>query len=82
MDVILAPQCRAGRALLGWSQQRLAAAAQVSKPTVVSFERGAKVMPNNIGALRRAMEAAGIEFLERQGVCLRMVPKAATEQSM
>ncbi|MER8423281.1 helix-turn-helix domain-containing protein [Mesorhizobium sp. M1403] len=50
------------------SQSELAEAAQVSRPTVVDFERGARVPHrNNIAALRQALEAAGIEFIPENG---------------
>jgi transcriptional regulator with XRE-family HTH domain len=54
--------------MLGWSQGELAASAKVSRPTVVDFERGAR-MPhqNNLSALRSALEAAGVEFIPENG---------------
>jgi transcriptional regulator with XRE-family HTH domain len=61
-------QSRAARALLGWPQERLGAAAGVAKATVVDFERGTRrPMAQNIGAIRRALEAEGIIFLEDNG---------------
>lgn len=49
--------------MLGLSQTDLAAAANVSRQTVVDFERGARVpYPNNLAAIRLALEAAGVEF--------------------
>lgn len=68
MNVMISAQCKAGRAMLGWSQDQLAAAAGVSKPTIADFERGSRVpMRQNIEAMRRAMEEAGLEFLDRNG---------------
>jgi ribosome-binding protein aMBF1 (putative translation factor) len=56
-------QCRAARAWLGWSQQALAAKAQVSSSTVLDFEGGRRVPhANNLAAMRRALEDAGIRF--------------------
>ncbi|MER8841285.1 helix-turn-helix domain-containing protein [Mesorhizobium sp. M0913] len=50
--------------MLGISQRELADAAKVSRPTVVDFERGARVPhPNNMAAIRQALEVAGIEFI-------------------
>ncbi|MER9248369.1 helix-turn-helix domain-containing protein [Mesorhizobium sp. M0074] len=61
---ISAAQCRGARAMLGISQRELADAAKVSRPTVVDFERGARVPhPNNMAAIRQALEVAGIEFI-------------------
>lgn len=68
-------QARAARALLGWSQVDLAAKAGVSVSTVRNFEREAtSLMAQNERALRLALEAAGVAFLEepyREGVALK-----------
>lgn len=54
--------------MLGWNQAQLADAASVSRPTVVDFERGARTpYPNNLAAIRAALEAAGVEFIEENG---------------
>lgn len=56
--------CRAARGLLNWSQDKLAETAMVSKNTISSYERGAtKATLNNINAMQRALEGAGIVFL-------------------
>jgi transcriptional regulator with XRE-family HTH domain len=57
------PQCRAARALLGWSQDDLATASKVAKATIANFELG-KSAPykRTLEDLRRALEAAGVEF--------------------
>ena len=60
---ITAAQCRAGRALLDWSRDKLAAKAGSALRTIVDFERGAREpRAATIEALRRALEAAGVEF--------------------
>ncbi|MGO8915278.1 MAG: helix-turn-helix transcriptional regulator [Stellaceae bacterium] len=57
-------QCRAGRALLDWSQAKLADAANIARQTVVDFERGARTpYPNNLDAIGLALEAAGVLFV-------------------
>jgi transcriptional regulator with XRE-family HTH domain len=54
--------------MLGWSQSDLARTAHVARQTVVDFERGArKPYPNNLAALRAALEAAGVEFIAENG---------------
>lgn len=56
-------QCRAARGWLGWSQQALADRAKVSVSTLKDFEgRRRRPIANNLDAIRRALEAAGIEF--------------------
>ncbi|WP_420345606.1 helix-turn-helix domain-containing protein [Pelagibius sp.] len=77
MKPVSAGQCRAARGLVGMSQVELAEAAGVGRSTVADFERGAREpQPESLAALRKALEAAGIEFLEETrtrgvGVCLR-----------
>jgi ribosome-binding protein aMBF1 (putative translation factor) len=54
-------QSRAARAWLSWSQQELARRAQLSLSTVRDFEKGRRMpIKNNLAALERAIEAAGI----------------------
>lgn len=57
-------QVRAARALLGWTQQELSARANVSSSTIADFERGKRSpVPNNLEAVRSALENGGITFL-------------------
>lgn len=57
--------CRAARALLNISQAELAKSANLSKQTLVDFERGARTpYPNNLMAVQSALEDLGIVFLE------------------
>ena len=57
-------QSRAARSWLGWSQTDLADKANISLSTVRDFETEKRVpIPNNVDAMRRALEKAGIEFL-------------------
>lgn len=64
-----AAQSRAARGWLGWSQSKLAVEANVSLRTVAAFERGTQnPRPNNIAALQRAVEMAGVRLLfDEQG---------------
>jgi transcriptional regulator with XRE-family HTH domain len=60
-------QVRAARALLGWSQARLAEAARVGVTTIADYERGARTpIENNLAAIRMALEHAGVRFLEEE----------------
>src|SRR6516225_12429018 len=57
-------QSKAARALLGWSQSELAKHASVGVSTVADFERGQRSpVPNNLEAMRAALEKAGITIL-------------------
>lgn len=61
----MAPEhSRAARSWLGWGQSDLARHANVSVNTVRNFESGQKkTTPNNLAAIRRAIESAGIRLL-------------------
>lgn len=79
--MITPEQSRAGRALIGWTQTELAAASNLSMSTIRDFERGQRVPTvNNLAAIRRALEEAGIVILDgdEPGVKLRkQAPTAA-----
>ena len=61
-------QCRAARAMLNMTQPLLAEAAGFGLSTVVDFERERRhVSPAATAAIRAALEAAGVVFLEPNG---------------
>ena len=63
-------QVKAARSLLAWSQEQLAAAADVSVPTIKRLEAqdGPLGGRNETGMkIRSALEAAGIEFIDENG---------------
>ena len=65
---ISAEQCRAGRGLLGWTQDQLATNARVSRATVADFESNTRrPMTNNLSAIEDAMFAAGVDFIAEVG---------------
>jgi transcriptional regulator with XRE-family HTH domain len=56
------------RAGLRWTINELAAAASVSRGTVILFEGGRRVpRPGTLAALRVVLEAAGVEFIKENG---------------
>lgn len=68
LKAITNEQCRAARALIGWSQGQLAEAANVSRQTIVDFERGARrPYPNNLAAIKAALDAGGVVFVDPNG---------------
>lgn len=63
--MILPEQSRAARAVLSISQEELARLAGVSTNTVIGFERGiTEPKAKTLLALRSALEAAGIAFID------------------
>ncbi|UGY22043.1 MULTISPECIES: helix-turn-helix domain-containing protein [Bradyrhizobium] len=65
--IFLPVQCRMARAALGLGVRELAAAAKVSIDTVARFERGDELKERTIEALRHALEAGGVEFIDENG---------------
>jgi len=61
-------QIRAARALLGLKQSDVAASAEVSLATLNNIERGVTdPRTSTLSAIRRALEAAGVEFIPENG---------------
>jgi transcriptional regulator with XRE-family HTH domain len=66
--MITATQCRAARALLDWSQQELADRAGVGIVTVRQLEAGnTRPRRATLDVIRRALESAGVEFIDENG---------------
>ena len=82
---VSAGQMRAARALVGLSGERLAELSGVSLVAIRRAEGGrglAGMMRANADAIRRALEAAGVEFISENGggAGVRMTkPAASTE---
>ena len=61
-------QCRAARAVLDLTQTDLARAASLGRSTVADYERADRVPSRaSLAALRKALEAAGVMFIESNG---------------
>jgi transcriptional regulator with XRE-family HTH domain len=63
-------QMKAARALLGWSQEELAACSGVSVPTVKRLEAAEGPLGGRVDTahkLQSALEKAGIQFIEENG---------------
>jgi transcriptional regulator with XRE-family HTH domain len=69
MPLLISPaQCRAARAVLDWAQDDLELHAGVAKRTISKFESGVgHIHPASVQMLRRALEAAGVLFLDDDG---------------
>jgi transcriptional regulator with XRE-family HTH domain len=63
--MISGKQIRAARALLGWKQRELAAAASVSEVSIKNAERGVvDSRGSTLNAIQRAFDRAGVMFLD------------------
>ncbi|WP_439625892.1 helix-turn-helix domain-containing protein [Shinella sp.] len=61
-------QSRAARGLIEWSQEQLAQASHLGLSTIRDFEKGRRVPThNNLEAIRRALEGAGVTFIPENG---------------
>ncbi len=67
--MVEAAQVRAARALIGWSQAKLAETAGVPVSTINVFETDApdRVANEAVDKMRAALEAAGVVFLPKEG---------------
>lgn len=62
------------RAALNWSRPDLATASGVSLRTIARFEDGESVMPSRIKAMRHALEAEGILFIDSGRLAGGVIP--------
>jgi transcriptional regulator with XRE-family HTH domain len=63
-------QVKAARALLGWSQADLAKQSGISEPTIARLESSEGELGGREGTaekIRKAIEAAGLEFIDENG---------------
>ena len=66
--ILLAAQCRAGRALLEWSLERLAQACSVDLQALEEFEaRFRRPDPESLGRIRSVLTDAGVVFVDENG---------------
>ena len=86
MLIISPAQCRAARALIGWTQPKLAKAANLGLSTVVDFEKERRTLSaQSIRCLTDTLQNAGIEFIAENGggagVRLKKRPDVPGDQS-
>ena len=78
--MIIGPQIRAARGLLGWSARQAAEQSGLSLPTIQRLEKEIGVSPTaqirTLLDLKRAFEEAGVEFIgtPEDGPGVRMKP--------
>jgi transcriptional regulator with XRE-family HTH domain len=64
---MLAVQCKMARVALGLGLRDLAELAKVAPATISRLESGEELKPRTVDAIRRALEAAGVEFIGENG---------------
>ena len=65
---LTAAQCRAGRALIDWSQAQLSQSAAIDVQTIADFERRVRSVDETTRRrLRATLEAAGVMFISENG---------------
>ncbi|WP_031247114.1 helix-turn-helix transcriptional regulator [Mesorhizobium sp. LNJC394B00] len=79
VEMITPSQSRAARALIEWTQPRLAEASNLGLSTVVDFEKSRRqISDDSARAIQAALESAGVIFVaengEGPGVRLRKQP--------
>ena len=65
--MLLPVQSKMARVAVGWGVRELAGAAHVSPDTIARLERGETLQPRTLTAIRTALEAVGVEFIEENG---------------
>ena len=65
--MISSDQCRAARALVGWSQKDLAGHSKISAVSIRAFEKGGDMRASNRNLLKYVFEEAGIVFIPENG---------------
>lgn len=62
---LVAEQCRAARALIGWSRGELSERCGVAASTLADFEAGKRApYPRTLADVRRTLEEAGVAFIQ------------------
>lgn len=64
-------QCKMARVALDLGVRELAALAKVAPGTISRLEAGDELKERTVDAIRSALEAAGVEFINGTGVKLR-----------
>lgn len=73
--MITAPQCRAARALLDWTQAELAERAGIGLSTVQDFEAGRhKPYKRTLEKIAATFAEVGVEFTNGDAPGVRMIP--------
>ena len=77
MSILHASQLKAARALIGWSQDKLAEESGVSSPTIKRMENSDSIVrghAESVWKVQQCLESAGVEFISEgdAGVGVRL----------
>jgi transcriptional regulator with XRE-family HTH domain len=64
---VTSAQLRMARAALGWTVRQLSERSGVHRNTITRLEGGAEGEARTLADIRRALEAAGVEFIDANG---------------
>jgi ribosome-binding protein aMBF1 (putative translation factor) len=79
---LTAAQCRAGRALIEWSQAQLSQSAAIDLQTIADFERRVRSADETTRRrLRATLEAAGVMFISENGAAPAHASSSAARKS-
>jgi transcriptional regulator with XRE-family HTH domain len=81
MSRLSSVQSKMARAALGWGVRDLARITKVASDTISRLERGEQLRDRTLDDIRTAFEAAGIEFLDDNGVKLTTKPGSPSGSS-
>ncbi|MEA2885665.1 MAG: hypothetical protein QOD11_25 [Bradyrhizobium sp.] len=71
-------QCRAARGLVDMDQAVLADGAMITRGVIVDFEKGRRVPTrNNLAAIQRVLEEAGVEFTNGDAPGVRLSKRSS-----
>jgi transcriptional regulator with XRE-family HTH domain len=62
------------RTALDWTRQDLASASDISERTIARFEAGEAILPKRVQALRGALEAVGVSFIDNGQLAGGVIP--------
>ena len=72
--MITGTQVKMARAALGWKAADLADRSNVTINTIFRLEGGKGVQASTLAAIQRALEDAGVRFIEKDGFMGALIP--------
>jgi len=80
--MLMPSQIRGARAMLDWRPDELAHKAGISRADLDSVERGADAHFRTFSAIQKALEEAGVEFINESGPGVRLRQRGARDEGL